>query len=283
MSYKIITHNGKAHMDELLGSALLALHIGEEPVSYLRMDSQEAAELVEEGNLPEDTYFIDCGLIFDSNRKLYDHHQDGELDSTALLLFDELFPHLHDTDLHKYMVLVSKVDTKGPMSLNDFELIGESRDYFNFGHKILLKSFEENPMPILRIFIAGLDDKIRFEVARTKAASWLREDGHIEIVEAAGLNVLRYLVTPPSELVSPLRSAIGAVVDENNVSAILSFDDKQPGVLTYYRTDSGHDLVNFAQCSPSKTIFCHPGGFLMKFAPSDDGEWLKLIKQAVAG
>ena len=46
MSYNIITHDGKAHMDELLGSALLALHLGEVPENIERMNAQEAADLV---------------------------------------------------------------------------------------------------------------------------------------------------------------------------------------------------------------------------------------------
>ena len=51
MSYKIITHSGKAHMDELLASALLSLHLGETPVSIERIDSQDAARLVEENTI----------------------------------------------------------------------------------------------------------------------------------------------------------------------------------------------------------------------------------------
>jgi hypothetical protein len=280
MSYKIITHNGKAHMDELLGCALLTLHLGVEPESIERMDAQDAAQIVSGGNLPDDTYFIDCGLVFDDKRKLYDHHQDRELDSAALLMFNEFFPQLRDTELHNFIKLVSRVDTRGPMSLDDFNLVSESRDYLSFGHKILLLTFEKDPMLILKIIAAGLEDKIQFEKARQKAALWLKETGHIEIIKIAELNILKYLINPPSELVSPLRSAITEVVDENNISAILSFDDKQPGVLTFYRTDSGHNLVDFSQCKPAETIFNHQGGFLMKFKPSDEQEWMTLVQQA---
>lgn len=53
MSYNIITHDGKAHMDELLGSALLALHLGEVPKNIERMNAQEAADLVSSGNISE--------------------------------------------------------------------------------------------------------------------------------------------------------------------------------------------------------------------------------------
>ncbi len=280
MPYKIITHDGKAHMDELLGSALLALHLEEEPEDIQRIDSRIAADMVREGNIPDNTYFIDCGLVYDSSRNLYDHHQDGDTDSAALLIFNEFFPHLADSDLHRYMELVSKVDTKSPMSLDDFELLSESREYLTFSQGILLKTFQDDPLLVTRIFIDGLDDKIRFEQLKAEAAKWLNTEGNIEVIGVGGLNVLRYLVKPPSDLVSPLRSAMGTIIDENDVAATLSFDDKQPGALTLYRTDYGHDLVDFSRCEPAEVLFNHQGGFLMKFVPADDDEWLKLVKQA---
>ncbi len=281
MSYKIITHNGKAHMDELLASALLSLHLGEDPAGIERIESRDAAQMVIDGPLSEDTYFIDCGIVYDSGKKLYDHHQDRELDSAALLIFNEFFPHLADTDLHKFMKLVSQVDTRGAMSLDDFNLISDSRDYFNFGNKIILRTFENDPMLMLNIVKAAMDDKIQFEIAKAEAALWLKEDNHIEIKRISNLNVLKYLIAPPTELVSPLRSVIGELVDENNVSATLSFDDKQPGVLTYYRTDYGHEHVDFSRSNPHETIFCHQGGFLMKFRPSDENEWIEIFRKAV--
>ena len=46
MSYKIITHNGKAHIDELLATALVVIHREEEPETIDRIDSQEVARMV---------------------------------------------------------------------------------------------------------------------------------------------------------------------------------------------------------------------------------------------
>ena len=283
MPYKIMTHDGKAHMDELLGASLLALYLGEEPESIERIDSQTAEAIVRDGAFSEDTYFIDCGMVFDPDRRLYDHHQDRGQDSAALLIFNQFFSHLKGTELHRYMELVSKVDTKSAMSLDDFDVLSESRDYLTFSQGIILKAFADEPLLILRIFMVGLDDKIRFEQAKSEAVLWLEEAGNIEIRKLGELNVLRYMVKPPSELVSPLRSAISSIVDENNVAAILSFDDKVEGAETFYRTDYGHDLIDFSRCEPANEIFKHPGGFLMKFIPSDNEEWIELIKAASEG
>jgi len=281
MSYKIITHNGKAHMDELLGSALLALHLEEIPENIERMDSQEAADIVANGKLPDDTYFIDCGLVLDSEKGLFDHHQNRDLDSAVLLIFDKFFSHMKGTELHDYIKLVSKVDTKGAMSLDDFHLVSESRDYFSFGQGILLKTFENDPMLVLKIFIDGLDDKISFEKLKQKADTWLKEPGNIEIVEVDYIKVIKYIKKAPSELVSAIRSVISKIVDDNDITAILSFDDKQPDILTFFRTNFGHDSIDFSNSEPSETIFNHKGGFLMKFIPADNDEWKRLIKESI--
>ena len=135
-------------------------------------------------------------------------------------------------------------------------------------------------MTVLRIFIFGLADKIQFEQLKKEADVWLSEEDNMKIVSIEGLNILRYLKQPPPELVSPLRSAAGRIVDEHEVSAILSFDDKIPEALTLYRTDFGHDLLDFSKSEPAQPIFCHYGGFLMKFIPSYENEWEKLVKTA---
>lgn len=281
MEYTIITHDGKAHLDELLGSALLVIHLGKDPEEIQRINSQEAADLVSSGDFPENTYFIDCGLKLDSSKGLFDHHQDKNLDSAVLLIFDKYFQHLYGTELHDYIKLVSKVDTNGIMSLDDFHLTSESKDYFSFGQKILLNTFETDPLLILNIFVDGLIDKIEFEKAKQKAALWLAADGNIEIISIEGINIIKHLKKPPTELVSPLRSQISKIVDENDITAILSFDDKQPDVLVLFRTNYGHNNIDFSKSNPSVVIFNHQGGFFLKFIPSSKSEWLDIIKESL--
>lgn len=281
MEYTVITHDGKAHMDELLGIALLALYLGKEPETIIRMDAQKASKKVEEGDIPENTYFIDCGLRYDREKKLFDHHQNRDLDCSALMIFNEFFPHIHGTELHDYVKLVSKIDTKGAMSLDDFHLVSESREYFSFSHNILLKTFEDNPHMVLKLLLIGLEDKISFEKAKQVAALWRKEPGNIEILTLDGIKVLRYLKKPPSELVSPLRSEINKVIEENDISATFSIDDKVEGARTLYRTNFGHNQLDFSRSNPSNTIFCHQGGFLLKFIPENEEEWKRLIKEAL--
>lgn len=281
MSYTIITHDGKAHMDELLGTALLSLYLGEEPDTIKRMDPQMASEMVARGDIPEDTWFIDCGLVYNKDKRLFDHHQDRELECSAMLIFNDFFPHLEDTELHDYIKLVSKIDTKGAMSLDDFHLVSESRDYFSFSHNILLKTFEDSPQLVLKLLLMGLQDKIAFEKAKKVAALWRQETGNIEIVTIEGLKILVYLKKPPSELISPLRSEINKIVEEHRISATLSFDDKIPEARSLYRTNYGHNRINFSRSTPDKTLFCHQGGFLLKFIPALKNEWERLLTESI--
>lgn len=203
------------------------------------------------------------------------------MDSAVLLIFNEYFSHMQNTELHDYIKLVSKVDTKGAMSLDDFHLVSESRDYFSFGQGILLKTFENDPMLVLKIFIDGLDDKISFEKLKQKADNWLKEPGNIEILEVDHVKIIKYIKHAPSELVAPIRSVISKIVDDNNITAILSFDEKLPEILTLFRTNFGHNNIDFSKSSPFKEIFKHPGGFLMKFIPMDNTEWIKLIRESL--
>ncbi|MBB6479308.1 MYG1 family protein [Spirochaeta isovalerica] len=283
MAYKIVVHDGKAHMDEVLGAALLALYMGEEPEEIIRMNSSDAERQVAEGSLPPDLWYIDCGMEFDPERRLFDHHQNRDLDCSALLIFKRYFKHLEGTELHQYVELVSKVDTKGAMSLDDFHLVSESRDYFSFSHNILIRTFEDNPMMVLKLMLAGLEDKIAFEQAKQVASLWRKEPGNMEIVTVSGIKVLIYLTMPPSELTAPLRSEISRLVDEKEIGATLSFDEKVPGARTLYRTNYGHNLLDFTRCRPSQTLFCHTGGFLLKFKPEDEVEWMRLLSDSVTG
>ncbi len=148
MSYRIITHNGKAHMDELLAVSLIAVYRNEMPEAVLRVNSQEAAELLETENYEENTYFIDTGLVYDPDRLLFDHHQDMSLPCSALQVFEYYFPLLNESKLHRYIKLVSAVDTRGAQSLSDFETSAEAGSIFHFHRIFFLKHLRKNPLSI---------------------------------------------------------------------------------------------------------------------------------------
>jgi hypothetical protein len=280
-SFRIITHNGKAHMDELVAAALLCITQDKQPDEVIRMDSREAESFVKDSRMEPGDWVLDCGMVLDPERQLFDHHQDGNLDSTALLMFDEFFPELQESRFHESIRLISRVDTKGLQSLNDFKELDESKSYWSFSQKLLTKGFELDPVDALRMVSEVIKDSLQFEHMRNKALVWLESPEHTEIVEFGRYKVLNYLVLPPEELTSALRSADKEMVDEHEIIAVASFDDHNVKGKALFRTSHGQDLLDFTRCHPSQTVFCHPGGFLLKFISASDGEWMRLLEESL--
>lgn len=281
MSYKIITHNGKAHMDELLGIALLAYHKGELPTEIERIHPDEAAEIIKVGNVDNSTYFVDCGLQFTPEKHIFDHHHVKELGCAALLIFEHYFSSLLDTKLHDYVKLVSLVDTKGPNALGDFNFKSDSVDYFSFSQKIMLKEFEQNPIIVTRIFFDGLVSIIEFEKEKEAALQWIKKDGHMIIEKIGSINLLKFNYPPPIEIASGVKSVNGEIIEENDIHAIYSYDKEDNSVRTLFRTVTGHEKVDFTKADVSDTQFCHKGGFLLKFRPKDDNEWMEIVNNSI--
>lgn len=278
MSYSVVTHDGKAHMDELIGIALLAYNKNELPTQIQRVDSNEASILVR--NKEPNEYFIDCGLIYDPLNGYFDHHQSAELDSAALLVFNHFNQELINTDFHEYIKLLSLIDTKGPIAVSDFKYNSESVKYFSFTQTLLLKQFENEPLLIVELFYKGIKEIIEFESDKKRASIWLSEKGNIRIEIVNGLNVLIYEKNPPVDLYRAIKSIDSSIIESNSIDAIYSYDKEDPSKRVLYRTLIGHNKINFSKSNCTNILFCHVGGFLLKFIPIDSHEWQKIILES---
>ncbi len=268
-------------MDEVLAIAALMVSKGDAPEKISRVNSEEAMEMVRAGSIPQDCWVIDCGLEYDPERLLFDHHQDRDLPSAALMVFRHLFPELMNGDLGAYFELVSKVDTGGLRSLDDFESLGESRDYMAFPQQILTGVFENDPRVVLTIVAKGLEHKIHFEEVKKAAAEWVEVPGRLVDLEVGGVKVLEYTEQPPIEIVDGLKGIDRTIIEEHGAAVVYGFDKKDAGIRTLYRTDVGHDLVDFTRAKFTNELFCHQGGFLARFRPADREEWKRLIAESV--
>ena len=282
MGYTVITHSGKAHIDEVLAIAALAVsRKGELPSEILRMNSNEAAEMVESGRVPPNCWVIDCGLQFNPERHLFDHHQDGTLPSAALMIFTHFFPELEGSDLHSYFKLVSRVDTRGALSLDDSDVIGESRDYWSFSQQLLVRSFEQDPLSIIKLVAAGLSEKIDFEEEKKAAAEWAGFPGRLVSEEINGITALVYTEHPPIEVFNGLHGIDKDIIEEHQAAVVYGYDRKDPSIRTLYRTDIGHEILDFTRTEAEHTIFSHQGGFLLRFHPADRDEWKRIISESI--
>lgn len=280
MLYKVITHNGKAHMDELLGIALLAYAKGSLPEEIIRIHPEEAGKLVKDNIFDDNTFFVDCGMDLDPNRNLFDHHHSKDLGCAALLIFEHFFPDLIGTSLHDYIKLVSLVDTKGPNALDDFKFKSDSIYYFSFPQKILLKEFEKEPLLLTRIFMDGLISIIKFEKEKEQALNWINNNDNVSIKTINSVNLLIYNNPPPLEIASGVKAVDGDIIEDNNIDVIYSYDKEDPELRTLFRTIKGHNKVDFSKAEVHNIQFCHKGGFLLKFRPKDLNEWTEIIKES---
>jgi len=281
MAYTVITHAGKAHLDEVLAISALAVHQGEAPSEIQRMNSNDAAELVASGKVAANCWVLDCGLEFNPERRLFDHHQDRDLPSAALMVFNHLFPELKGTDLHKYFELVSKVDTRGARSLDDFEFLGESLDYWSFSQQLLVRSFEQDPQSVISLTARGLSEKIKFEDVKKAAMEWVGFPGRLVDESIDGITVLAYTEHPPIEIFDGLHGIDRNFIEEHNAAVVYGYDKNDPSIRTLYRTDIGHELLDFTRHEAKQTIFNHQGGFLMRFHPSDRDEWRRIVSGSI--
>jgi len=280
MPYTVITHSGKAHIDEIMAIAALSVHRGEYPSEISRINSNEAAEIVSSGKIPANCWVIDCGLKFNPELRLFDHHQERELPSAALMVFNHLFPELEGSDLHSYFELVSRVDTRGARSLEDFENTGESRDYWSFPHQILVRLFEKDPITVIDVVARGLSEKIDFEEVKKAADEWVGFPGRLITEEINGLIVLVYTEHPPIEVFDGLHGIDRQIIADNNAAIVYGYDKNDPSIRTLYRTDIGHELLDFTRTEARNTVFSHQGGFLLRFRPSDKDEWRRIIAES---
>jgi len=268
-------------MDELLGISLLSIHLNELPTDIIRIHPDEASLMLKKETIEEDIYFIDCGLDYNVEKKIFDHHQSKDLMCSAALIFNEFFPHLKDSKLSNYINLVSLVDTKGPNALDDYKFKSDTVDYFSFPQGVMLREFENNPLLITKIFSDGLLSMIEFENKKRLALEWINSEGSIKFSNINGINILEYLKVPPYELSSAVKSADADIVDEKNIHVIYSFDKDNPEVRTLFRTLKADSILDFTKSMVDYSLFCHRGGFLLKFIPKDNNEWKNIIRESI--
>lgn len=279
MGFKIITHDGKSHLDEFIATLLIVVAKKEIPESIERISSQRASVMVPSGAFDSDTYVLDCGNCYEPERKLFDHHQDRDLDSTALLVLNYFFPEMKDSEFCKYIELISKVDCRGPRSLEDSELLTESKLYFTYSIKIFLKMFENNPLETIKLAAPVVQDVLEFEQKKKVGIEWLRCDKNVKISNISGVKTLIYLNRPEEDYVKAIRSVDTSFTTEK-IDAIYSFDDKDSKCRVLYRTELGEKKLNLSNCKPANSLFNHNNGFLLRFVPAEKDEYIKLISQA---
>jgi len=122
---KIITHNGIFHADEVFAVALL--------LSTIFRDKEDdyvikrTRNITEEDLNSDDVWVIDVGGAYNPSKKLFDHHHDGTLPASCILVLNYLLStgdistELYN-ELYKPLKAVSDIDTGGFAQFNGFQV-----------------------------------------------------------------------------------------------------------------------------------------------------------------
>lgn len=278
--YCVVTHNGKAHLDEVIAIALLATYMNTPPKKIKRVSHELAKKFISKGFISPKLFYIDCGNDFSIEKNIYDHHHD-DLPSSAKLIFNRYFPELKGTELDLFISKLSDIDNYGPKQLSDFNINSESVNYFKYPSKLLIKLFEDNPVLVINVFKDAISKNISELLLKKEAQKWLSDNSNIKIFNYKSINIMIYNKPPESRISSYVKSLDGEIIDKFNIDLTYSFDKDNVNIRTLFRTFKGDDKLDFNLAQSIKPIFSHKSGFLFKFIPKSEKDWLTIIDEAI--
>lgn len=279
LEYKVVTHNGKAHIDEIVAISLLSIHFGSLPTRIKRVNHELAAKMVNKGILSKHIFYIDCGMDFNIKHNIYDHHQD-DISSSAKLIFDTFFPEYKDSDFNSFINTLSLVDNYGPNSLSDFDLSSESVSYFKFPMGLIINLFKVEPLLVVDIFSKAIRKHFESIMYMELAKEWLQNSKNVKVINHNSLNILYYLKIPDKKISSFVKSMDGEIIDQHNIDITYSYDKDDNNIRVLFRTLRGDHKVDFNRVRSTSPIFSHNSGFLFKFIPKNKKEYLTIIDEA---
>lgn len=279
-NYTVITHNGKAHIDEIVAIALLAVFRKKNPYKIKRVNHEVAFKFISRGLVSPNLYYIDCGGEFNIDKRIFDHHHDN-IPSSAKLVFDTYFPELKNSELDQFISKLSDIDNYGPKQLNDFNINSESINYFRYPTKLLIRLFEDNPILIINVFKEAIGKNISEILLKEKARQWLFKNNNTEIFTYKSLKILIYKKPPEYSISSYVKSLDGEIIDKFDIDITYSFDKDNNNIRTLFRTFKGDNKVNFNLVESIEPFFSHKSGFLYKFIPKSEKDWLTIIDEAI--
>jgi len=269
---EVLVHGYQAHLDEVMAATLIAIHTDYE-VNITRDSNIK--------NTDGFDYILDTGMKFDGI-KFFDHHQDDENvngKSAAGLVYDTFFSHIKG-DLE---TLVERINFQDNNGLSAYaETIGSDSKTLTpllTIEKGLVKLFETQPdMVINTIMVPMVKGIIDNYIATEKAKQFIEDNSIIEHIGNVNVLKLTKKFDGPAYV---LNMSQVDYVDQNDIHVVYSYDDRTAGRVLF-RTHRGESQnIDFTKSTPADTVFIHKAGFMCKFNPATDTEYIQLIKQSV--
>ena len=294
---KIITHGGKAHLDDLMACAILIAHHemwGDSPDGWT-IERRDPA--TDELDYPTpDVFVVDVGGRYEPNCGLYDHHQlpRGSRDSAMSLLAANLglpngaFGGLYEpgnaefpTDsMAEFLDKVfpwfrrrAELDSNGPFATakaagTDWAVI---ESFLGPYEDLVLAEFEKDPVAVATKLA---DMIVRKWNAYSSVASRLKVD--LPWWSDGKLMIADFTAADPKET----EEISDALVPRQGVAV---FHDNRGDGLTLLRL--GDDpRIDFTKVKDDPEVaFCHAGGFIVKTKTKDLEKAWRLIEDAYLG
>jgi hypothetical protein len=258
---KIITHNGRAHLDEYLACAIVAAKLAENGEEFEIIRKSQPTE--EELNDPA-IWVLDFGKRHEPELKNFDHHQIVGGAVCAFTLVLEYF-RMRDYDALPWIKFVEVHDHSGPANAMNLVGGGDFNLIFSPIQGITLKAFSEIDLtrPVGQLWVKSQLLELGQYIIQGyqdyhDTYSKLKE---AEIKEINGFRVADYNFIPKN---FPLNfNAAKKFEQENGVDIVYTFNDRG---ASKFRMIRKNEKVDFNQAKDVETVsFVHQSGFLICF------------------
>ena len=244
MYNEIITHDGNFHADEVLAIAVVRHFYGK-----IRVRRTYDKSVIEAGKNTQDTLVLDCGMEYDQTRLNFDHHQDGTIEATNLLVLRHF---CKDTEL----VQLLEKHLFGYVDKVDRGMVVENGETPTFNSIIRMLNAVPNG----------------FELAVTVADTALL--GAIETAKQAiegrtmWRNVTRYYYMPVVLHKGPPIVGWRELAEEDGILAMMHPNPRQEGSFSITVRDS--DICTIPKITNGGQSFCHANGFAASYDTLED-------------
>ena len=251
------THDGKAHIDELLAISTAVALLRHKGCSFdfmvVRLSPEKIPEVLNPGE-----FVIDAGGRYDG-LYWFDHHQrkrEEDPECALSLLVKAWAPELLDSE--DFGALVTRItiqDVKGSAAMKRELCLGKGTSQLMTLEHIATDRFEKQPqVEVKRLAEWVFSEIIPGVHTRTNAMDWVRN--HHSILDIDNLKVIIMEHAPihmSSKMRKNLTKALGVLATEHNcmvgVYTIFRNTGKGEIITCFYRYVSGyHEGLDFARC-----------------------------------
>ncbi|MFO8019801.1 MAG: MYG1 family protein [Promethearchaeia archaeon] len=282
ISHFIITHPGKAHLDDFL-SCCLVLYKDKKVKKIVRKEPTE-----EEIKNPK-IWKLDVGNDFNPDLRLFDHHQRDMRDNTFSLLLKEWDIWEKANEVYSWIPSMVLMDIRGSKEVvRDLDITYEALNSLDsFIERYFLRWFKTKKkitrsevfFKLMRKFGEHFFTRIK---KYFKIQELVEREGKYKMIEGIPVIILLSRKISNSNVLHQLASQKRRQVWPNERAGILVFPNDRPeGSIGVKRLGNDRRIDLYRLHDFDKTIFAHKRGFFAALEKMSDYELEQYIKEAI--